>query len=843
MQLELITDLQASGLEPKDITAREVGPPELAATRTGVSSEGSPLGYVIPYFDIFGNPIAHYRIKLLRHKPKYRQPTGTPPYIYFPKNFQQVLRKSIARQHQKETAAQGYVIITEGEKKSACASLAGFPCCAVGGVDAWRNRLLVLPEGTEIDPGYKSKHVTVRLPPGGVAPEAIESSPLALGLTAIIEIVKKNNLSIIIIYDSDQSPAISQHPVKTSVQKSCARFAHELKYRGLESRQIRQLTLPIKASTTGDINNKVGLDDFIVEHGAQALDDLIQECLLAPNAKSFPRFPDPKEYVNKRLQKTKLSRKELSELGTSILLELDRRGRRICTKGTNELNYFDDDSSTLMQVNLMHKHGAPLHETAFGSFMYQEYGLSAGDQRAINWIATQFTGEEPLEHSATHKVMAFPKVLGSAHGCELAIQLSDSKFAIISPDANNPIDIVSNGSAGILFEQDKVAGLNLTLLKKEIAKQLKAPLKLEWLEVLKEFNLKESDQFDKSVGEKPAMTISQTRIIASLLYYISPWLLRWKGTQLPVELILGEAGSGKSSLYGLRQEILTGKVSLNNLTHDIRDWYAGISQAGGVYIMDNVHFTAATKDFRQRLSDEICRIITEPQPHVEMRKLYTTSTVAEFPVNSIFAVTAIEQPFYNSDLIQRSIILELQAIKSRHDAGWTARQISRMGSREGWLAHHLVVLHKFMQCAITDGAWDDNYMAAHRLVNYEQCFMIMGHVFGIDVDWLPEALTTSTSEHMSETDWVLQGLKEYALTLIKEYPKNYNTKRFSTKDLVVWAQQQEAFYNNGQLINAWRLGRYMAAHASQIALAANIHQVTGSTGKKMFQVQRIQLDK
>src|SRR5690606_37311113 len=102
--------------------------------------------------------------------------------------------------------------------------------------------------------------------------------------------------------------------------------------------------------------------------------------------------------------------------------------------------------------------------------------------------------------------------------------------------------------------------------------------------------------------------------ITTLLYYMSPWLNRWRGMQLPVEMVLGESGSGKSTLCELRLSIITGQPRLRNAPQDLKDWHASIANSGGLHVTDNVQLV--DRNLRQRLSDEICRIITEPSPHI-----------------------------------------------------------------------------------------------------------------------------------------------------------------------------------------------------------------------------------
>ncbi|KKK63435.1 hypothetical protein LCGC14_2994300, partial [marine sediment metagenome] len=359
--------------------------------------------------------------------------------------------------------------------------------------------------------------------------------------------------------------------------------------------------------------------------------------------------------------------------------------------------------------------------------------FSVFSKRAITWSSpTSFTGEPIVEEVTPCRVMTLDPLTNS-----VAYQVSDSEFALVNAKG---MEIVSNGSKGILFEQDQVEPLDVPLLQKEFAKQQKKRMESWWSEVLDTVNM-------PNEGSKK---------LAALLYYISPWLNHWRGIQLPVEILCGEAGSGKSSLYELRLHILTGRVHLRNVSGDIRDWHASITSSGGLHVTDNVQFT--NRDMRQRVSDEICRIVTEPNPHIEMRKLYTSATQLRVPVTTTFAFTAIQQPFHNSDLIQRAAVFELSALDQSIDSDWVDHQLSNHQGRETWVAHHLAFIHKFFKTAL-EGAWNEPMVEKHRLAHYERCLIIAAKIFGEDPDWVPETLTEQTRHTMSESDWALDGLK------------------------------------------------------------------------------------
>lgn len=110
-----------------------------ASAELGLSEEA--MGYVIPYFDLDGTPTGFFRYRLLedtargfakltgKRGPKYLQPPGTPPDAY--------LAPFIDWQDLADDTSHD-LIITEGEKKAAKATLEGFPTIGLGGVWSFR---------------------------------------------------------------------------------------------------------------------------------------------------------------------------------------------------------------------------------------------------------------------------------------------------------------------------------------------------------------------------------------------------------------------------------------------------------------------------------------------------------------------------------------------------------------------------------------------------------------------------------------------------------------------------------------------------------------------------------
>lgn len=799
MDKSIIDDLARSGLSIEDLDVKPLGPSECAAMGLPTNTQG----YVIPYYHANGERQAFYRARLFgaqdtRGKTvKYKQLRGSGNHVYFPKHFSKTLTLFV--REQRKAGLKPYIILTEGEKKAACCVKAGLPCVALGGVNSWKNKTIMLPKATKLDNSHK-RYISAKLPSD--IDFLQEQCTLADGISTLVEAIKKYDLGLVIIYDTD-----SPEGMKPQVQRAAAMLGYEMVHLGLPVNNIKQVILPFDEKL-----GKAGLDDIIVHNKMSAenikneVDNIFKQRL------GFPRHPNVHSYVNNSLQKTRMTRKEIQQISLSIIAELDARGRRLRSDTDNAPYYFDEDTHTLMSVNLLGSHGEALHESFFGNFMYKEFGIGAADSKLITWLASHYSGEGIVDDVAPKRLMALPP--GSEN--ELALQISDSHFIVVTGDARKPFEIVTNGSKGVLFEQGHVEGVDPKELEEEIDKQLNMELEPWWLDIFQNsVNLAGDDHVAKMM---------------SMLYYISPFLLRWKGTQLPIELLIGEAGSGKSSLYELRLSVLTGRSKLRNIPNDLKDWFASVVNTGGLHVIDNVQFT--NKDLRQRLSDEMCRLITEADPHIEMRKLYTTSAQAQLPVTSVFAMTAIQQPFYNADIIQRAAICELHAVNTGHDSDWVGTQLERFGGRVAWLAHHMVFLHKFLH-EVTKGNWSNSYRAKHRLANYEQCLGLAMSVFGMDSEWLSTELSSRTYDKIREADWTLEAIRDYVEEHMKGNPKGI---KFSAVEIADWAEAHEEHMKNPQLSNIRSLNRYISGHVNTIQAAIHATAKQDNHGKYIFSV-------
>jgi hypothetical protein len=812
---KIIDDLQMSGLTPEDMAVRELDMPERAACKIPPHIDG----YAIPYYDIHGKPVPFYRAKLFNYEVKYKQVKDTPNHVYFPPRFMQLCKK------EKQNEKQKYIIFTEGEKKAARAVAAGFPCIAFGGVDSWRNRIILLPKGTELSAYSYNKQLTgAKLPNSSFDVGTMAVEPIAAGFEELANFIRANNFNVIIIYDTDE--VIGASGGKFEVQRAASELGFELRRRGIPTTRIRQANLP---SIEG--MSKTGLDDFltVLPDGKVRLEKLIKETIDKRSA--FPLHPNMENDLNKKLQNAKLSRKDIQKLSLGLITDLDAKGIRMYSEEEGMLYYFEEKNNKLIKVEL-----ESVKQTAnnpFAKLLYRNYGLSMNsDIRLIKWLSTQFSGEDPVEEVRPFRVLARQELKEDT----VRLQIGDGRYVKVSADPKNPIEILHNGSENILFESGQVGEIDPVELMVEYEKRTQEDLEMWWEDVLQEVRLKNH---------------GKTATILALLYYISPWLLRWRGSQLPVELVIGEAGSGKSSLMELRMSILTGLPNLRNAPNELKDYYASIVSTGGLHVTDNIQLL--DKHARAQLSNEVCRLVTDPNPHIEMRQLYTNADLMSRRVDTVFAFTAVMQPFTAPDLLQRSVIVELDKMASKedteeltYDSTWSQDQLDKFGGRTAWVSHHLYVLHRFFRLA--EKKWNKNYQAKHRLINLEQTIMLMAELFGIDNTWIPEFLSSQVDESVVDSDWTLEGIVQFAKFLcegtnqevtqfalqIGVSAKGLLSKQFTTSDVAAWAAGNEAFMECTNLINARKLGRYLQTHKAMIAQITSIYEGTKKHNKMTY---------
>lgn len=825
---ELMTDdLARSGLVYSDVLARVMDD----STREATKAKPGTTGYVIPYFDLYGKLTQFYRVKIIGGNISYLQITGSPNHVYFPKGFMTTF------------GASGYKIclLVEGEKKAALCNKHGIPAIAFGGVDSWINRTLIIPKGAEAT-NRAGGGLRIKMPSAHEPDE--DTSMYAKGFVEFVELCVEKKTMFIIAYDRDTKEGIT-----SSVQKAAAKLGYELRFKGIPITHIRQLVPPHQFCGKDD---KTSVENIILhpQGGVSTLLGLIQDCINKRVA--FPRHPAIREHLSKQLQKTKMGRKETQNVSLALLTDLDIRGQRMYSPDDFQYFYFNNRDRHLMKTSINRGNLAPIQETEFGMLLYKEYGISlSADNKLVQWLGSQYAAEEPLDIVYPYRIIGKPQKGEDV----IRVQINNGQYIKVTGNPNLPYEILPNGSENTLFESQNphIEGIDADLLLAELKKREEETNNREtnptgrprfwWSEVISEVRL-------RNPGKQS--------LLVALLYYMSPYLMRWRGTQLPVEIVVGEAGSGKSTLCEIRLNILTGDPQLRNSPKDQKDFYAQLANCGGLTVTDNI--VLMDKNLRQSMSDELCRLVTEYDPRINMRKYYTEADERSIRVNSVFAYTSVKMPFQNSDLLQRSVILELTKIpenvikedgtqdltkfvSTTFDSNWKDKKLAEYGGRTAWMSHQVHILHLFLKSVAIN--WDPNYKAKHRLVNFEQSLRLLADIFGGEGagDWIPDYLSNTTDKFIAEADWTMEGLQEFALYARKNYVdeaskitnrfKTVPVRTFTTSDIAIWADTVEDYEENHTLKQSRLLSKYMMANKYNIAKICGIIEQEEKKGNRI----------
>jgi hypothetical protein len=751
--------------------------------------------YRIPYRSVAGEELNDYRrVKLFPPVKsssgkliKYLQPSGVTPHVYLPPTLGDgVLSDS-----------QNPLIVTEGEKKALKAVQEGFDCIALGGVDSWHIRTFKVPTAITKQEGKITKIRTEN--PSDIAELMEHVAP------ELHDIVWRGR-TVHLIYDTDTG-----EDSRTHILRAAFEFGLWLDGKGA---RVNYVALPSSGTA------KVGLDDFLLGSGSDALTRLLEQPF------RFPVPPNIKEWVSHKLSGGRISREIYLSVARGVIAALDEGGARFVDKA-RRYYYFDRSTRHLHEFLWSANEIRQLRLTSMGTLLNKSYGLGTSDTTAIGRLADRYAGTDPCPEIRPHRTVCTVDDV-------LYFQLSNSRVAKVSADG---IQLTDNGVDDVLFlsstsivpvdEEELVSSLSALEQSTHVngtitgASQLPLPLsaytRSPWAEAL----------HDVKIDPMPGLDHPETVQVLDVLFHLSPWLRRWRGLMLPVELCVAEPNSGKTFLYNLRRGILTGDASLDNPPNDIRDWYATVSAAPGLWICDNLG--EIRKDIRDKLSDEMARLTTDPHPAVELRELFTTSTSVRIPIDAGFAGTAIWNPFSRADILQRSVVYSMREIPpGERDSSWYSRRLAR---RPQWLASHLLSIHRFFR--VVSSSWNDHYLSGHRLVNYEQAVVCMSLALGYAPDQtasMVRNLVTNTQEMIAESEPVFEALRAF----VDEWKRDHGELRDpKLQDIVAWANADlgQRFSKLRAFSNTVLLGRYMKMYQHQIerscgVTVTKVHNVT-----------------
>lgn len=231
--------------------AKKLGFTPLPETKIPKDTPFKEPGILIPYFDIEGHKLDFWRLRYLKQPEKkgFATQTKTKPlkYVQPSKSLNELYLPPIVDWKKIASEQLVPILITEGEFKAACATLhTDYPCIGLGGVWSWKSDKKKVP----LIEGFQDFNWDQR--------------------------------PVYICYDSD---AVT-NPMVMQAENALARALTNL---GAEPHIVR---IPM-----GHDNEKMGLDDFIVQRGVDALEVLLEEAQPWAAAVELHRLNEEVVYV------------------------------------------------------------------------------------------------------------------------------------------------------------------------------------------------------------------------------------------------------------------------------------------------------------------------------------------------------------------------------------------------------------------------------------------------------------------------------------------------------------------------------------------------------------------
>jgi hypothetical protein len=622
-------------------------------------------------------------------------------------------------------------------------------------------------------------------------PRGWKVANLADGFKALVTMIIEEELTVILWIGDGTDKIIQTH---------IADLGMELKLHGIPFPNIRQF------------NSKL-LNENLLE-------DVVKQ------TSAFPKHPNIRHYIDTKIKTSqRLDRTESQEIGMAMLSDIESIGARIRSSTSGDMYFFDKEKRILIPA-IVRTGKELMNSSAFMSYIYNRYGIASYDHSIMSWFTTQFSSEQPIHDTRSHKNLFTPMRKDSI----VAIQISDTSYVMIKEKNGNFCSTIEwNGDNGIMFESGKTKPVDLEKLKSELTKARQTKILPNfWRQTLNEVRVRQ----DGSTKD-----VENFKDMLSVLYYLTPWLKGWNNLQLPIELYVGEAGTGKSSVAALRDLIITGNSKLETMKTDIREWSTSVIGAGGILTFDNVD--VPNRSIRKVLSDEISRLITSPEPVITLRQLYKTAEVAEFPVQCTFVITSIKNVFTETDFLQRSIVVNFQRPITNTNVikfvDWPKKMLMDFGGRECWLANQIVAIERFFQLA--SKIWDDQKESRHRLTNLEQVMYIMSQVFGLNEKVITNTLIERDSANIVSLNPTITGLYEFANQIRQSKKEN-----FTVADIQEWAMENDEHCDNTTLTNRKKLAQFLKMNRTTISQHIGFVPVVPNNNQNVVLVKDVSLN-
>ena len=113
----------------------------------------------------------------------------------------------------------------------------------------------------------------------------------------------------------------------------------------------------------------------------------------------------------------------------------------------------------------------------------------------------------------------------------------------------------------------------------------------------------------------------------------------------------------------------------------------------------------------------------------------------------------------------------------------------------------------------------------------------MAKVLDLPHEWIPAALARQTATQLSDTDWVMAGIADFAIWFKETHGDSYGKQRFAARDIVDWAETDDTYSKNRKLTNSWSLAKYLRSHLGTLQSNLGIHDDGSLNNKTMYRVE------
>lgn len=560
--------------------------------------------------------------------------------------------------------------------------------------------------------------------------------------------IELHGRTVYLCFDSDIT-------TKPEVKKALDELSIKL---ALEGAQCLVVQLPHLSNGA-----KCGVDDYF--QLGHTLDDVRK---LAPTP--IRAIPDLRDQISILLDK-RLKRSERQQLAQQIVADLDTHGTRYHDLDqTSTFYYFDTDSHRLITLNWSESANA-FRVGPFANKLYRNYGLTSNDAAVLNDLQAAYAMDCPEVR---------PAKLFHNTGKTLYVQVGDTEAIKVTKDG---IELVPNGSDGVLFREGIVEPLDIDLLA--IPEQ---PERV-WREVI--------DQL--SLGEQIVLSDHEMRTLLEVYLHLSPWFWDWHGLELPILVCVGSSGSGKSHFWyvvqGVHLGLQQGMLSIRNTPRDIQELRTFLLHGVGMLVIDNFR-TGSVRGWRDEFESTLSRSVTLKS--LSYRPLRTDDERSAI-TPSILAITTTQVPMFSSDLVQRLIRVNFRQIE--HKATEEQTEAQRVRGKNAWDQHVLLTdpgreaLHhdmlsaarRFLQLA-SDKKHKPGERQRVRLSGLDHALLLMAEALGgeelrDEMDKIIEKLPEVISETQVSADPALVVLRRFANYWLEKHSTETNVPDFQLKEI------------------------------------------------------------